>query len=197
MGLGRLQQLVMDREAWRAAVYWVSKSQTRLSNWTELNDENRIQKPVSLDVNFILLIFRFCLHFSLYLEIVVCVCARVHVCTCTHSVVSDSVTPRSVAHQAPLSMGFPRQEYWNWLPFPPPGDLPNPGIKPASPVSLALAGRFITTASSGKLQIVITAEKLISTIDLVCKWLCCSIISFLLGMVCSAFYFIRFPSNLC
>ena len=48
----------------------------------------------------------------------------------------------TVAHQAPLSMGFLRQEYWNGLPFPSPGDLPDPGIKPASP---ALAGRFFIT----------------------------------------------------
>ena len=50
----------------------------------------------------------------------------------------------------PLSMGFPRQEYWRGLPFPTPGDLPNPGIEPASPGSLALAGRFFTTAPPGK-----------------------------------------------
>ena len=50
------------------------------------------------------------------------------------------MTPRSVAHQAPLSMGFFRQEYWSGLPFPPPGDLPNPGTEPASPESSALAG---------------------------------------------------------
>ena len=42
-------------------------------------------------------------------------------------------TPWTVAYQAPLSMGFSRQEYWSGLPFPPPGDLPNPGIKPRSP----------------------------------------------------------------
>ena len=42
-------------------------------------------------------------------------------------------TPWTVAHQAPLSMGFSRQEYWNGLPCPLPGDLPNPGIKPRSP----------------------------------------------------------------
>ena len=42
------------------------------------------------------------------------------------------VTPWTVACQAPLSMGFSRQEYWNGLPCPPPGDLPNPGIKPRS-----------------------------------------------------------------
>ena len=40
----------------------------------------------------------------------------------------------AVAHQAPLSTGFPRQEYWSGLPFPPPGDLPNSGIKPRSSV---------------------------------------------------------------
>ena len=42
-------------------------------------------------------------------------------------------TPWIIAHQAPLSMGFPRQEYWSWLPFPSLADLPDPGIKPASP----------------------------------------------------------------
>ena len=41
--------------------------------------------------------------------------------------------PWTVVHQAPLSMGFPRQEYWSGLPFPSPGDLPNPGIEPGSP----------------------------------------------------------------
>ena len=50
------------------------------------------------------------------------------------SVVSDSLpTPWTVAHQAPLSMGFLRQEYWSGLPFPSSGDLPNPGIEPISP----------------------------------------------------------------
>ena len=42
-------------------------------------------------------------------------------------------TPRTVAHQAPLSMGFPREEYWSGLPFLPPGNLPDPGIEPGSP----------------------------------------------------------------
>ena len=45
------------------------------------------------------------------------------------SVMFDSGTPRTVAHQAPLSMGFPRQEYWSGLPCPPPGDLLDPGIE--------------------------------------------------------------------
>ena len=49
------------------------------------------------------------------------------------SVVSDSEIPWTVAYQAPLSMGFSRQEYWSGLPFPSPGDLPHPGIKLSSP----------------------------------------------------------------
>ena len=49
-------------------------------------------------------------------------------------------TPWTVAYQAPLSLGFPRQEYWSGLPFPPTGDLPDPGIEPASSVALALTG---------------------------------------------------------
>ena len=60
------------------------------------------------------------------------------------------VTLWTVAHQAPLSMGFPRQEYWSGWPFPPPGDLPNPGVEPTSPVSPVLAGRFFTTEPPGK-----------------------------------------------
>ena len=61
---------------------------------------------------------------------------------------SDSfVTSWTVAHQAPLSMKFSRQEDWSGLPIPSPGHLPNPGIKPASP---ALAGRFFTIEPPGK-----------------------------------------------
>ena len=52
--------------------------------------------------------------------------------------------PWTVALQASLATGFPRQEYWSGLPSPPRGDLPSPGIEPASPVSPSLAGRFFT-----------------------------------------------------
>ena len=62
----------------------------------------------------------------------------VHVCTLSHlSRVHVFATPRTVARQAPLSMGFSRQEHWRGLPCPPPEDLPHPGIEPASPVSPA------------------------------------------------------------
>ena len=51
-------------------------------------------------------------------------------------------TPWTVAHQAPPPMGFPRQEYWIGLPFPSPGDLPDPGVKPGSPSSCDAGGLF-------------------------------------------------------
>ena len=54
----------------------------------------------------------------------------------------------TVAHQAPSSMGFSRQEYWSGLPHPPLGDLPDPGIELESLVSPALAGRFFTTSAT-------------------------------------------------
>ena len=61
----------------------------------------------------------------------------------SHYIVSDCfATPCTVAHQSPLSMGFSRQEYWSGLPFPSPGDLPNPGINATSP---ALADGVFTT----------------------------------------------------
>ena len=60
------------------------------------------------------------------------------------------MTPCSVACQAPLSTRFSRQKYWSGLPFPFPGDLPDPGIEPASPASPALAGEFFTTKPPGK-----------------------------------------------
>ena len=60
-----------------------------------------------------------------------------------------SVTPWTVACQAPPSMGLSRQEYWRGLPFPPPGDLPKPGIKPQSP---ALQVDSLPSEPLGKIQ---------------------------------------------
>ena len=57
------------------------------------------------------------------------------------------VTLWTIACQAPLSLGFFRQEYWRGLPSPPPGDLPNPGIEPMSLTSPALAAGFFTTSA--------------------------------------------------
>ena len=71
--------------------------------------------------------------------------------TCACSVMSESfVTPGTVPHQAPLSMGLPRQEYWGGLPFPGPGDLPNPGIEPTSLASPALQVDSLPSEPTGK-----------------------------------------------
>ena len=78
-----------------------------------------------------------------------CVCVCVCVCLISDSYLILS-TPRAVAHQAPMSIGFPRQEYLSGLPFPSPGNLPGSGIKPVSP---ALAGGFFIIGPRGKPQI--------------------------------------------
>ena len=72
-----------------------------------------------------------------------------HVCVLRRfSHVQLFVSPLTVAHQAPLSMGFSRQEYWSGLPCPLPGNLPNPGIEPTSLTSPALADGFFTTSTT-------------------------------------------------
>ena len=63
------------------------------------------------------------------------------------------MTSWTVACQAPLSLGFTREEYWSGLPFLPTGDLPNPGIEATSPVSPALVGGFFTTNASWEAQV--------------------------------------------
>ena len=77
----------------------------------------------------------------------------------SHSVSSNSATPRTVALQAPLSVGFPRQECRSGLLFPSPGDLSDPGIKPVPP---ALADGFFTTEPAGTYE----AENSCSVISL-------------------------------
>ena len=69
-----------------------------------------------------------------------------HVCVLSRL----SETLQAVACQAPLFIGFSRQEYWSGLACPPSGDIPDPGIKPASLMSPALAGEFFTTGSTWK-----------------------------------------------
>ena len=76
--------------------------------------------------------------------VILCVCVSILSCVLLF------VTLWTAAHQALLSMGFPRQEYWSRLPFPSCGDLPHPGIELASPASLAVAGGFFARAPPGK-----------------------------------------------
>ena len=83
------------------------------------------------------------------------------------------VTPWALAHQTPLSTGFPGQEYWSGLPFPSPGDLPDPGIKLASP---AMAGGFFTVepprkCDRGPIPTLTTGSACLSSVDGVTSWL--------------------------
>ena len=79
-------------------------------------------------------------------------CARV--CVLSHFCrVRLFATLWTVARQAPLSMGFSRQEHWSGLPCPSPGDLPDSGIEPASLMSPALAGGFFTTSTTWKIRL--------------------------------------------
>ena len=82
---------------------------------------------------------KFCKHSWKYAKIL---CNRIQLFT----------TPWTVAHQAPLSVGFSKQEYWSGLPCPPPADLPDSWIKPWSHRSPALASRFFTTDATREAQ---------------------------------------------
>ena len=84
-----------------------------------------------------------------------------------------------IAHQAPLSMGFSRQEHSSGLPCPPPGDLPNPGIKPESPVAPALAGRFVITSTTWEArQSTISFVQSLQSCPTLCNPMDCSISGF-------------------
>ena len=90
-------------------------------------------------------------------------------CVCVLSHVWLFVTSWTAGCQASLSMEFSRQEYWSGLPFLSPGDLPNPGIKPASLAPLALAGGFFTTVPPGKPTALLMAPYKVSHFkDLLC-----------------------------
>ena len=108
MSLSKLQEMVKNREAWYAAVHGVTKSHTWLSDWTTMA---LIIRPFQVPFPTI---------------------SGNEKCVLSCSIESDSLRSYGlyVACQAPLSLGFSRQEYWSGLPFPPQGDLPHPGIEP-------------------------------------------------------------------
>ena len=147
--LSKLQELVMDREAWRATIHGVAKGQTWLSDWTELNSHLLFTLPWKLNLHFILtqgpspnpilafLLLDFLL-WSLWGSHFLPLLPQIHAAVAMLGRFSRArlcATPGTVACQAPLSMGFSRQEYWRGVPRPPPGDLPNSGIEPTSYIS--------------------------------------------------------------
>ena len=70
-------------------------------------------------------------------------------------------TPSTAAHQAPVSMEFPRAECWSWLQFPTPEDLPYPGMEPISLVSPALAGRFFTNRAAWEAPLWLSSHQML------------------------------------
>ena len=105
LSLSEVQEMVMDREAWRAAIHGVAKSWTRLSGWTELN-------WTEIYTHFLLIFPFYC----------PCVCSVVQSCPAFCS--SMDCSPPG------FSVEFSRQEYWSKLSFPSPGDFPDPGLNP-------------------------------------------------------------------
>ena len=147
VNLGKLREMVRDREVWHVAVHGIPKSHTQLGNWTTASGglfssphsqvrkkERRLSQlvcPGSKCSGSHILILGPC-----FLKLIL-VCSHLyflHASVLSHTVMSHSLWPHEL-------MGFPRQEYWSGLTFPPPGDLSDPEIEPVPSVSSAWAGR--------------------------------------------------------
>ena len=109
------------------------------------------------------------------------VCVYVCVCVCVLSLLSDSATPWTIACQAPLSMEFSRLEHWGGLPFPSPGDLPDPGIKLVSLVDSFIDRWILHNEPLGKRISVTIKGYILDEFKAILKILQC--LSFLIAML--------------
>ena len=91
------------------------------------------------------------------------------------------VTPWTIAHQSPLSMGFPKQEYWSGFPFPSPEDLPDRGIEWGSP---ALQADSLPAELPGKPKLCVKEYSLSPQVFVECGFFVCLFVCFFLGRVC-------------
>ena len=166
MSLSKLQEIVKDKETWHAAVHRVTKNQKQLSDWTTTTEGPYCSQDKDQLHNCGLMsskVWSLVLPLTLYHSMPISLSAPEHWYSSARSQTSSHhrafahadplawlkvkslsrvrlfETLWTVAHQAPPSIGFSRQEYWSGLPFPSPGDLPNLGIEPMSPTLLAYA----------------------------------------------------------
>ena len=143
MNLSKLWEIVEDREAWCAVVHGAAKNRTWLSDWTATT--HRIECYKWLDYKSDYISKRKIEH--IFFLTIWALCKIIESPTVLQAKSLQS-TLWTAACQAPLSMGFSRLEYWSGLLCPPPGDLPDPGIEPASLMFPALAGGFFTTSTT-------------------------------------------------
>ena len=151
----------MDRGAWWAAAQGVAKSRTRLSNFTFTFHFHALEKAMAPHSS--VLAWRIPgtgepgglpslgshrVGHACSDAAAAAPCAVISLNYAQWSLLF--VNPWTIAHQAPLSMGFSRQVPWSGVPFPSPGDLPDPGMEPLSPAARAVAGGFCTAAPPGR-----------------------------------------------
>ena len=151
MSLSKFWELVMDRETWHAIVHGASKSQTQLSDWTELKPYLWSAYTQQFSIYVLIYLGKVVLFFFHIIKKLVLLFHLEHMCVCVQSHLTLS-NPMDCSLPGSSVYGIFKQEYWSGLPFSSPEDLQDPGIKPASLMSPALAGGFFTNWAMGEVS---------------------------------------------